>query len=127
MCPGVEVFLTPCNSSVLFLLLHFRFALFLSYQKYTKMLGVEFMDRSPGKITLDVAGRGTQVYSLIVTIPFNSTRKRMSVVVQAPDGSYTLYCKVRRNQEGGGGYSFSPVIDARGRGAMCITSMLGIG
>lgn len=57
-------------------------------------LGTVFTDRSPGKVTLEVAGRGKMVYNLIVTIPFNSTRKRMSVIVQAPDGSYALYCKV---------------------------------
>lgn len=56
---------------------------------------MEFVDRSPGKVELEVEGRGRMSYNLILTIPFNSTRKRMSVVVQAPDGSYVLYCKVR--------------------------------
>lgn len=58
------------------------------------MLGVEFVDRAPGKVMVEVAGKGRMTYSLILTIPFNSTRKRMSVLVMAPDGSYTLYCKV---------------------------------
>ncbi|CAM9933282.1 unnamed protein product, partial [Laminaria digitata] len=58
-----------------------------------KILGVEFVDRSPGKVMVEVAGKGRMMYSLILTIPFDSTRKRMSVVVMAPDGSYTLYCK----------------------------------
>ncbi|CAM9867734.1 unnamed protein product, partial [Ectocarpus sp. 13 AM-2016] len=57
------------------------------------MLGVNFVDRSPGKVELDVTGKGRLSYSLILTIPFDSTRKRMSVVVRAPDGSYVLYCK----------------------------------
>ena len=60
----------------------------------SQMLGVEFVNRSPGNVDLEIAGRGQQQYRLIVTIPFDSTRKRMSVIVQAPDGSYTLYCKV---------------------------------
>lgn len=58
------------------------------------MLGVAFVDRSPGKVDVEVANRGRLTYNLILTIPFDSTRKRMSVVVQDPDGSYTLYCKV---------------------------------
>lgn len=57
------------------------------------------MDRSPGKVELEVEGRGRLSYSLILTIPFNSTRKRMSIIVQAPDGSYVLYCKVRYKEE----------------------------
>lgn len=63
-------------------------------KKNEKILGVEFVDRSPGKVELEVAGKGRLTYSLILTIPFDSTRKRMSVIVQAPDGSYILYCKV---------------------------------
>ena len=52
------------------------------------------MDRSPGVVELELEGRGRVSYKLILTIPFDSTRKRMSVIVQAPDGSYVLYCKV---------------------------------
>lgn len=59
-----------------------------------QMLGVEFVNRYPGSVELKMAGRGLQQYGLMVTIPFDSTRKRMSVIVQAPDGSYILYCKV---------------------------------
>lgn len=59
-----------------------------------QILGIEFADRSPGEVMVEVAGKGKLKYNLIVTIPFNSTRKRMSVIVQAPDGSYALYCKV---------------------------------
>ncbi|CAN0153672.1 unnamed protein product, partial [Hapterophycus canaliculatus] len=58
-----------------------------------KILGVDFVDRSPGRVELDVQGRGRLSYSLVLTIPFDSTRKRMSVIVRAPDGSYVLYCK----------------------------------
>lgn len=57
-------------------------------------LGVEFVDRSPGVVELELEGRGRMSYNLILTIPFDSTRKRMSVVVRAPDGNYVLYCKV---------------------------------
>jgi magnesium-transporting ATPase (P-type) len=34
-----------------------------------------------------------ECYSLLLTIPFDSARKRMSVVVRCPDGSVMLYCK----------------------------------
>lgn len=32
-------------------------------------------------------------YKLLATIPFNSTRKRMSVLILTPEGEYRLYCK----------------------------------
>lgn len=67
-------------------------ALDLNSERQT--LGVEFTDRAPGQVFLEVNGKGRLDYQLILTIPFNSTRKRMSVIVQAPDGSYVLYCKV---------------------------------
>lgn len=55
---------------------------------------MEFVDRSPGVVELELEGRGRVSYNLILTIPFDSTRKRMSVVVKTPEGSYVLYCKV---------------------------------
>ncbi|CAN0032532.1 unnamed protein product, partial [Discosporangium mesarthrocarpum] len=58
-----------------------------------KMLGLEFIDRTPGKVVIDVEEVGERTFDLMLTIPFNSTRKRMSVVVKDQEGNITLYCK----------------------------------
>lgn len=56
-------------------------------------LGQTFFRRSGDKITVNVEGRG-QLYTLLATNVFNSTRKRMSVVVQREsDKSYLLLVK----------------------------------
>eukprot|EP00930_Biecheleria_cincta_P077727 TRINITY_DN6502_c0_g1_i2.p1 TRINITY_DN6502_c0_g1~~TRINITY_DN6502_c0_g1_i2.p1 ORF type:complete len:1452 (+),score=232.40 TRINITY_DN6502_c0_g1_i2:80-4435(+) len=56
-------------------------------------LGQTFVRRKGDQITVNVDGRG-QLYTLIATNVFNSTRKRMSVVVQrASDGAYLLLVK----------------------------------
>ncbi|CAN0020880.1 unnamed protein product, partial [Choristocarpus tenellus] len=61
-----------------------------------KMLGIEFVDRTPdGKVIVHLDELGEKGYELLLTIPFNSTRKRMSVIVRGEDGSIVLYCKVR--------------------------------
>ena len=39
-------------------------------------------------------GRGEETYQLLATLEFNSTRKRMSVIVREPwSGNIKLYCK----------------------------------
>ena len=45
-----------------------------------------------GEKHINVAGQ-VLAYKLLATLPFDSTRKRMSVVVQAPDGKLLLLCK----------------------------------
>jgi len=56
-------------------------------------LGQTFFRRKGDQITVNVEGRG-QLYTLLATNVFNSTRKRMSVVVQrASDRAYLLLVK----------------------------------
>ena len=57
-------------------------------------LGVQFlgMDYETNIIKLNVLGNIIELRVLHV-IPYESSRKRMSIVVQMPDGSIVLYCK----------------------------------
>jgi phospholipid-transporting ATPase len=55
-------------------------------------LGYVLTDRIEGKIYISVKGED-QVWELMTEIPFNSDRKRMSVVVRAPNGKIYLYTK----------------------------------
>lgn len=57
-------------------------------------LGVQFlgMDYETNIIKLNVLGEIVELRVLHV-IPYESSRKRMSMVVQMPDGSILLYCK----------------------------------
>lgn len=56
------------------------------------MLGYQFIARKPKAVIIHVAGRELK-YELLATCEFNSTRKRMSIVVRCPDGKIRLYCK----------------------------------
>ena len=61
-------------------------------------LGLQFAARSPEgvEVTLDApsGSRGANLsYEILATIPFDSTRKRMSCLVQGPDGKVRLLCK----------------------------------
>ena len=60
--------------------------------KAAKALGVAFVARTERTITVSVLGE-ERSYELLHVIPFDSTRKRMSTVVRAPDGSLMLLCK----------------------------------
>ncbi|CAD6190202.1 unnamed protein product [Caenorhabditis auriculariae] len=51
-----------------------------------------FVSRSPKKLTVDVAGV-EETYEMRCLMEFNSDRKRMSVLVVAPDGQIKLFCK----------------------------------
>jgi len=55
-------------------------------------LGVRFRGRRGTTILVDSFGEERQ-YELLATIPFNSTRKRMSVIVRTPDGRIMIMCK----------------------------------
>lgn len=59
-------------------------------------LGVQFlgMDYETNRVKLSVLGRIIEVRVLHV-IPYESSRKRMSVIVQMPDNSICIYVKVR--------------------------------
>jgi len=73
-----------------------------------RYLGYEFISRRPDKITIAVSlpsptssdsvsllqQEVTQVdYEILDILEFNSTRKRMSVVVRTPEGKIIVYCK----------------------------------
>lgn len=52
----------------------------------------EFHTRTPDSVTVGVRGRD-RVYQILHVLEFSSERKRMSVVVRAPDGRYQLFTK----------------------------------
>ncbi|KAI5988265.1 hypothetical protein EDC04DRAFT_2884149 [Pisolithus marmoratus] len=55
-------------------------------------VGFPFVGKSKDTIEIEVLGQPER-YTLLQTLEFNSTRKRMSVIVRAPDGRIILYCK----------------------------------
>ncbi|KZS88835.1 calcium transporting ATPase [Sistotremastrum niveocremeum HHB9708] len=57
-----------------------------------EMLGYQFHTRKPRSVYVDVMGT-TREYEILNVCEFNSTRKRMSTVVRAPDGTIKLFCK----------------------------------
>jgi phospholipid-translocating ATPase len=54
--------------------------------------GFPFIGKLKDVVDIEVMGQ-VERYSLLKVLEFNSTRKRMSVVVRAPDGRLILYCK----------------------------------
>ncbi|CAM9416596.1 unnamed protein product [Phaeothamnion confervicola] len=56
------------------------------------LLGVDFVGRRPGEVLCRFRGV-EECYQLLATIPFDSTRKRMTVVLRSPAGKYIVYCK----------------------------------
>jgi phospholipid-translocating P-type ATPase (flippase) len=54
--------------------------------------GYTLVAYAAGEKHINVAGQ-VSAYKLLATLPFDSTRKRMSVVVQGPDGKILLLCK----------------------------------
>lgn len=55
-------------------------------------LGVVFLGRKQNRVMLKEFGRD-RVYTLELTVPFDSDRKRMTVLVRADDGSYIVFTK----------------------------------
>lgn len=54
--------------------------------------GFPFVGKSKESVDIEVMGQ-VERYTLLKVLEFNSTRKRMSVIVRAPDGRLILYCK----------------------------------
>jgi len=54
--------------------------------------GFPFLGKSKDTLEIEVMGQ-SEKYTLLKLLEFNSTRKRMSVIVRAPDGRLILYCK----------------------------------
>lgn len=58
-----------------------------------KLMGYEFVGRdSEGAVLISEEGK-TVKYPLLNVLEFNSTRKRMSVIVRTPDNKIVLFCK----------------------------------
>lgn len=55
-------------------------------------VGFPFISRSRERIDIEVMGQ-PESYVLLKVLDFNSTRKRMSVIVRNPQGQIVLYCK----------------------------------
>lgn len=55
-------------------------------------VGFPFVGKSKDTLDIEVLGQPER-YTLLKTLEFNSSRKRMSVIVRAPDGRIILYCK----------------------------------
>ncbi|KAJ7357638.1 Phospholipid-transporting ATPase IA [Desmophyllum pertusum] len=60
--------------------------------KGAKKLGFSFNVRTPTSVIINAMGQ-EEVYEILNVLEFNSTRKRMSVVVRTPEGKIKLYCK----------------------------------
>lgn len=56
-------------------------------------LGYAFDIRTPSYVEIKAFGEAER-YEILNVLEFTSTRKRMSVIVKAPDGKIRLYCKV---------------------------------
>ena len=57
-----------------------------------KALGFSFNSRRPDSVQINALG-AEEVYQVLNVIEFNSTRKRMSVVLRTPSGAIKLYSK----------------------------------
>ena len=60
--------------------------------KAVKQLGFSFNVRTPQTVKLNVLGQD-QEFQVLNVLEFNSTRKRMSVIVKSPQGTIKLFCK----------------------------------
>lgn len=60
--------------------------------KAARELGAVFIDRTEQSVTIEVLGE-KMTYELLDIIEFDSTRKRMSVIVRDPSGKLQLLCK----------------------------------
>lgn len=57
-----------------------------------KQLGFSFNVRTPTSVTINALGHD-ETFELLHVLEFDSTRKRMSVIVRTPTGALKLYCK----------------------------------
>ncbi|CAG8534453.1 2443_t:CDS:10 [Funneliformis mosseae] len=60
-----------------------------------KNVGFSFLSRTANTLTVDILGK-EHIFEILNTLEFNSTRKRMSVIVRRPDelgGGIVLFCK----------------------------------
>ncbi|KZO96121.1 phospholipid-translocating P-type ATPase [Calocera viscosa TUFC12733] len=57
-----------------------------------QLLGYKFYMRKPRSVYVEI-GNKSREFEILNVCEFNSTRKRMSVLVRGPDGKIKLYCK----------------------------------
>ncbi|EJT96701.1 calcium transporting ATPase [Dacryopinax primogenitus] len=57
-----------------------------------EQLGYKFFMRKPRSVFVEIGNKARE-FEILNVCEFNSTRKRMSVVVRGPDGKIRLYCK----------------------------------
>jgi phospholipid-transporting ATPase len=57
------------------------------------MLGYKFTTRRPKSVRVNISDEGEKEYEVLNICEFNSTRKRMSVILRCPDGKIRIYCK----------------------------------
>jgi phospholipid-translocating ATPase len=55
-------------------------------------VGFTFVGREDDRLVINALGK-EQRYTVLNTLEFNSTRKRMSAIIRMPDGKITLFCK----------------------------------
>jgi magnesium-transporting ATPase (P-type) len=55
-------------------------------------LGLRLLERTPSSVTIDADGE-QETYEILNVLEFNSTRKRMSVIVRTPDNKIVLMTK----------------------------------
>jgi magnesium-transporting ATPase (P-type) len=53
----------------------------------------ELLERNSDGCRVRVLDEGEIFYEVVCELPFTSARRRMSVIIRCPDGSYVLYCK----------------------------------
>ena len=63
-----------------------------AFVNYAAQCGVKLIARDLTSMTIDIRGE-TKVYQIIAVLPFNSDRKRMSILVKADGEDAILYCK----------------------------------
>jgi magnesium-transporting ATPase (P-type) len=56
-------------------------------------MGFKFLQRTSSNIIVEVPNEGNQTWEIICEFPFDSTRKRMSLIVRRPTGEYLIMCK----------------------------------
>lgn len=62
--------------------------------KMASSYGFKLISRSPHTVTLLIPEEGLVTYEVLHILPFDSSRKRMSVIVRRPpDGEIMMYCK----------------------------------